>query len=224
MKDFDTLCAALEVHGVDGFEDWLEGVHDDPEWVFCETEVGSSGLRTRVLHAHIQDFDFELRFPCSLEDVYTVVHQMEEFVVRHLAAWHLSIDEWGHPEGEYDGTPEVAQLLMVEPEALLSSVGGPWIPLEDGPSGDSSGAPIYHWFGRGDPASVGLGLGGDFIYVEPIHHHAGVSTWIEQWPNATTANLLHAETGNHPMTGSEFMSRLSEAIQAAQSEAFRSAK
>lgn len=213
IENFDALCAVLEVVGVEGFEDWLEAVHDEPEWSECETEISDWGVRTHIQHFRIQNADFELKFPCSLDDVHDAVRTLEDFVVRHRHACYLSIDEFGDPGSDLDRTADVAQLLYVEPTALVAAVGGPWVPVEDGPQWDESGALIYHWFGRGEPATVWLGIGGDCIYVEPVHIHGDGTTSVETWPSPATANLLYAEAENWPLTETEFLERLHEAVE-----------
>lgn len=50
IVDFDDLCAALKVVGIDGFENWLEGVHDENDWVSAQTDVTEDDLLTSINH------------------------------------------------------------------------------------------------------------------------------------------------------------------------------
>jgi hypothetical protein len=63
IVDFDDLCAALKVVGIDGFENWLEGVHDENDWVSAQTDVTEDDLLTYIHQSLLQDVHFSLKFP-----------------------------------------------------------------------------------------------------------------------------------------------------------------
>lgn len=208
ISGFDDLCAALEVKGVAGFEDWLEGVHDENDWVSAQTDFDEHRLLTYIHQTPLQDVDFFLKFPCTLDDVWHAVHRMEEAVSRHQLVMYTPVDVFGTRSGSGNDISTLAKILYVEEAALADAVGGPWTPIEDGPVSDYNGDTIYQWFSRGDPATVWLGLGGDSVYLEPVTHRADGTPTIAEWPEPATANILYAESENYRLTEAEFLKRL----------------